>query len=73
EYETIGLVGMNLGIDSLDTIAELNRAINDLGADTIEIGAALGVAADAGLMEFGDGERAMELLQEIRQGTPLGR
>lgn len=73
EYETIGLVGMNLGIDSLDTIAELNREINDLGADTIEIGAALGVAADAGLMEFGDGERAMELLKEIRRGTPLGR
>ena len=24
-------------------------------------------------MEFGDGERALELLQEVRQGTPLGR
>jgi aldehyde:ferredoxin oxidoreductase len=73
EYETIGLVGTNLAIDSLDTIAELNREMNDLGVDTIELGAALGVAAEAGLMEFGDGKRAMELLQEIRQGTPLGR
>ncbi len=73
EYETIGLVGMNLDIDSLDTIGELNREMNDLGVDTIEMGAALGVAAEAGLMEFGDGQRALELLQEVRQGTPLGR
>jgi aldehyde:ferredoxin oxidoreductase len=73
EYETIGLVGSNLRIDSLDTIARLNREINDLGMDTIEVGAALGVAAEAGLMAFGDGERALELLQEVRQGTPLGR
>jgi aldehyde:ferredoxin oxidoreductase len=73
EYETIGLIGSNLGIDSFDTIARLNREINDLGMDTIEVGAALGVAAEAGLMAFGDGDRAMELVQEIRQGTPLGR
>lgn len=73
EYETIGLVGSNLGIDSFDTIAKLNQEMNDLGVDTIEMGAALGVAAEAGLMEFGDGERAMELLQEVRQATPLGR
>jgi aldehyde:ferredoxin oxidoreductase len=73
EYETIGLVGSNLGIDDLDTVAHLNREINDLGMDTIEVGAALGVAAEAGLMEFGDGQRALELLDEIRRGTPLGR
>ena len=73
EYETIGLMGSNLGIDSLDTIARLNWQVNDLGLDSIEIGAALGVAADAGLMNFGDGERALELLNEIRVGSPLGR
>jgi aldehyde:ferredoxin oxidoreductase len=73
EYETIGLLGANLGIDDLDTIARLNREINDLGLDTIEVGAALGVAAEAGLMNFGAGRRALELLREIRRGTPLGR
>ena len=73
EFETIGLVGSNLGIDNLDDIARLNWEINDLGLDTIEIGAALGVAAEAGLMTFGDGKRAMELVDEIRQGTALGR
>lgn len=73
EYETIGLMGSNLGIDDLDTIARMNQVVNDLGLDSIEIGAALGVAAEAGLMAFGDGERAMALLSEIRSGTPLGR
>ncbi len=73
EYETIGLMGTNLGIDSLDMIARMNKAVNDIGLDTIDTGAALGVAAEAGLMPFGDGERALELIQEIRKGTPLGR
>jgi len=72
EYETIGLMGSNLGINSLDTVARMNWQVNDLGLDSIEIGAALGVAAEAGLMEWGDGARAMELLDEIRRGTELG-
>ena len=73
EYETIGLMGSNLGIDSLDMIAQLNREVNDIGLDTIEVGAALGIACDAGIMTFGDGARALELITEIREGTPLGR
>jgi len=73
EYETIGLMGSNLGIDSLDTIGRLNWEVNDLGLDSIEIGAALGVAAEAGLMEFGDGEKALELLFEIRKESEVGR
>jgi aldehyde:ferredoxin oxidoreductase len=72
EYETIGLMGSNLGINSLDTIARMNWQVNDLGLDSIEIGAALGVAAEAGLMQWGVGQRAMELLDEIRKGTELG-
>ncbi len=73
EYETIGLIGSNLGIADLDMIARLNWEVNDLGLDSIDVGAALGVAAEAGLLSFGDGERALQLLAEIRQGTPLGR
>lgn len=73
EYETIGLMGSNLGINDLDTIARLSWEVSDLGMDTIEIGAALGVAARAGLMAWGDGARAAELIAEIRTGTPLGR
>jgi aldehyde:ferredoxin oxidoreductase len=73
EYETIGLMGSNLGISDLDIIAKLNWMANDLGLDSIEIGASLGVAAKAGLLEFGDGNRAMQLIDEIKQNTPLGR
>lgn len=72
EYETIGLMGSNLGISSLDTVGRLNWEVNDLGLDSIEIGAALGVAAEAGLMEFGDGEKALALIGEIRKGTEVG-
>ncbi len=73
EYETIGLMGANLGIADLDCIAKMNWEVNDLGLDAIDLGAALGVAAEAGLMAFGDGQRALELLGEVRKGTPLGR
>ena len=47
EFETLGLCGSNLGIDSLDAIARINRLCNDLGLDTIEIGAGLGVMMEA--------------------------
>ncbi len=73
EYETVGLMGSNLGIGDLDTIARLNWQTNDLGLDSIELGAALGVAADSGVFAFGDGEAALKLMDEIRAGTPLGR
>jgi aldehyde:ferredoxin oxidoreductase len=73
EYETIGLVGSNLGIGDLDVIAQINYVINDIGVDSIEIGAALGVAADGGVFEFGDHQAVSDLLEEVRSGTPLGR
>jgi aldehyde:ferredoxin oxidoreductase len=73
EYETLVMCGSNLGIGDLDAIARINQACNDLGLDTIEVGATLGVAAEAGLWSFGDGERALSLVQEIGAGTVLGR
>ena len=72
EYETIGLMGTNLDIDSLDSIGRLNWHVNDLGLDSIEIGGSLGVAAEAGLMRWGSEEDAMKLIGEIRAGTELG-
>jgi aldehyde:ferredoxin oxidoreductase len=73
EYETVGLLGSNLGIREYDWIGRLNWQANDLGICSIELGAALGVAAEAGYMEWGDGKRAYELCEEIRRNTPLGR
>ncbi|TXT67704.1 MAG: Aldehyde ferredoxin oxidoreductase [Promethearchaeota archaeon] len=73
EYESVWALGPNCGIYDLDIIGELNRACNDLGMDTIEAGNTIAVAMDGGLLEFGDGERALELMDEIRKKTPLGR
>jgi aldehyde:ferredoxin oxidoreductase len=73
QYETIGLLGSNLGLSSLDKVARLNRRCNDYGLDSIEAGAALGVAAEAGLARFGDEESFAALLDEIAAGSVLGR
>jgi len=73
EYETLGLCGSNLGLGTLDEVAAVNRWCNDFGADTIELGAALGVAMDVGLARFGDFGEVQRLLDEIAHGTVLGR
>jgi aldehyde:ferredoxin oxidoreductase len=73
EYESIGLLGSNLGISDIDVIARLNYLCNDIGLDTIEVGAALGVAMEAGVVRFSDGDAAARILEEARQGTVLGR
>ena len=73
EYESIWAFGPNCGIDDLDITGELIRICNDLGIDTIEAGVTIGVAMEAGLAEFGDGKKAIELLKEIEKGSPLGR
>jgi aldehyde:ferredoxin oxidoreductase len=73
EYETIGLMGSNLGIGNLDDIARLNYLCNDLGLDTIEMGATFGVAMDQGLISFGDAGGAAALFDEIAADTILGR
>jgi aldehyde:ferredoxin oxidoreductase len=73
QYETIALVGSNLGIGNLDDIARLNYMCNDFGLDTIETGAALGIALEAGLVQFGDVEGIISLLKQVGEGTILGR
>jgi len=72
EYETTWAFGANCGIDDLDVIGKLTWMCNDLGMDTIEAGTTIAVAMEAGLAEFGDGKRAIELMEEIYKGTPLG-
>ena len=73
EYEPVAMLGSNLGISDLDKLALFTRMCNDYGLDAIEVGTTLGVAADAGLLEFGDAERVEGLINEIGAGTYLGR
>jgi aldehyde:ferredoxin oxidoreductase len=73
EYETLGLVGSNCGLTDPDDVARLNDVANDLGIDTIEMGATIGVLMDAGEGEFGDFEFMAQVLEDIRDGTEKGR
>lgn len=73
EYETMALMGSNLCLKNLDTIAKMNRIANDAGVDTLDCGAAIGVAMEAGLADFGDDDAAIKMMDEIYNVTPLGR
>jgi len=73
EYETIGLMGTNCGIEDPDQVAALNWIANDLGIDTIETGAMLALLMEAGEAEFGDTAFMEAALNDIRQGTERGR
>jgi aldehyde:ferredoxin oxidoreductase len=73
EYESDWALGANCGIDSLDDIAEMVHLCNAYGLDTIEAGTTLAVAMEAGVIPFGDGKKAIGLVQEMGKGTPLGR
>jgi aldehyde:ferredoxin oxidoreductase len=73
EYETLGLLGTNCGISDPDDLAQLNYLANDLGVDTIELGATLAVLMQAGLGAFGDVKFMADCLAEIRGGTQTGR
>ncbi len=74
EYEMIWAFGANLGIKDLDMIAKIDALMDDMGVDAIETGVTLGLAVDAGIIEYGDGERAYEILKyEVNKGTALGR
>ncbi len=73
EYENIGLLGSNCGIADLDAIARLNYACNDMGVDTIDTGAAVAVAMEAGLAPFGDADFAEKAITGILRGEILSK
>lgn len=73
EYETVWAHGGNCGICDLDSIAKLDYLDDNYGLDTIEMGVTIGVAMEAGLLKFGDADGAINLVNEVGNGTPLGR
>ena len=73
EYETLGLLGSNCGLKDPDDLARMNAIANDLGIDTIETGAMIGVLMNTGLGKFGDVNFVESVLEEIRSGTENGR
>ncbi len=73
EYETVWAHGANCGIDDIDTIAMIDFLDDNYGLDTIEMGATIAVAMEAGLARFGDRQAAINLIREVGKGSHLGR
>ncbi|HEX7620523.1 MAG TPA: aldehyde ferredoxin oxidoreductase family protein [Anaerolineales bacterium] len=85
EYETIGLLGSNLGIDDIEAVAQANLLCDDLGIDTISTGNAIGWAMECyekgifnkkdtdGLdLKFGNVEATFTLIDKIAHRQGLG-
>lgn len=73
EYETLALMGANCLIDDIDVIATMNAVCNDAGVDTMEVGGAIAMTMEAGIIPWGDGQKALALVREIAMGTENGR
>jgi aldehyde:ferredoxin oxidoreductase len=74
EFETLTLLGSNIAMTDYQQVATFDRLCDELGLDTIETGAAIGVLMDAGQLEFGDYEGTKRVFEEeIANGTELGR
>jgi len=73
EYETIWAFGAHTTIKELDDIARLDRLCDDFGLDTIETGVALGVAMEGGMIPWGDGKAAIDLLSKVGDYSPEGK
>ena len=78
EYETIGMMGSNLGIGDIQAVAEANRLADDLGIDSISTGGCIGWAMECyekgiftkadtdGLeLKFGNAEAVFALIKKI--------
>ena len=73
EYETLWSFGPDLGIADMDMIVRFDRMCDDIGVDTIDVGAAIGVAMEAGVIDFGDVGGVLKLMEEVSEGSALGR
>jgi aldehyde:ferredoxin oxidoreductase len=73
EYETMALNGSNCMINNLDSLAKIDQSCDDIGIDTIEFGVTMGVAMDSGRVKWGDAEKVLEILEEIRRGSEVGK
>jgi aldehyde:ferredoxin oxidoreductase len=73
EYETIWAFGAHTLIKDLDDIAVMDRLCDDIGVDTIEMGVAIGLTMESGLIPWGDGKAAIGLLKKVGSENPMGR
>jgi aldehyde:ferredoxin oxidoreductase len=78
EYETIGMLGSQCGVDDLEAITKANLLCNDFGLDTISMGNTIGCAmelSERGKLngpKFGDEKSLLELIQKTAMRDGLG-
>lgn len=85
EYETLGMLGANCGIDNLGAIAHANLLCDQLGIDTISTGGVIGFVMECyergiltrkevdGLdLRFGNAEAMIELVRKIGLREGIG-
>lgn len=73
EYETIWGLGADASIKDLDDIAYIDRAMDDVGIDSIETAVAVATAMEGGLIPWGDGKTVLEIVKDVAKPTPLAR
>ncbi len=85
EYETIGMLGSNLGLADIQDVAEANRLCDDLGIDTISTGGVISWAiecfqngiftendTDGLVLEFGNAPVVFSLIKKIANMEGFG-
>jgi aldehyde:ferredoxin oxidoreductase len=79
EFETIGLLGSNLGIFDTEVVARLGKLCGELGMDTISTGSTIGWAIEASQkgfieteLEFGNVEKVTQIINDIAYGKGIG-
>lgn len=80
EYETIGLLGSNLGVFNPEKIAAYNKECGELGLDTISCGGTLAFAMELGEKEifdfrigFGDEDKIIDYINQIAYAKGAGK
>ncbi|MCL2122422.1 MAG: aldehyde ferredoxin oxidoreductase [Clostridiales bacterium] len=73
EYESVAMLGPNLGIFDYYRTAKFDFECDDIGLDCIETGCALGVCMEAGKISWGDADGVDALFDEMRRGTEFGK
>ncbi len=79
EYETLALLGSNLEVGDIKKVSEWNYHADDLGMDTISLGASLSFAMELNergmfdsKLEFGDVTAISEMIQDIGHRKGIG-
>jgi aldehyde:ferredoxin oxidoreductase len=84
EYETLGLLGGNLGLADAEAVIQANHLCNILGLDTISTGNVIGLLMELESrgelpaiyqkesIEFGDGDGVIQLVRKIGLREGLG-